>query len=178
MKIVDIELSNHYKVVDDFLSKEKFKHLQSTMLGPDFGWFYNPVIDNDEEEEGKFQFTHTFYRYNKPMSGFFNDWYEILFEPIIGDGVLDRIKANLLTKTPEIIENKLHTDIEPPKKPLTTSIFYVNTNNGYTKFKDGTKVESLENRLVTFPVNTKHTGTTCTDENVRVVINLLYMNYE
>ena len=166
------------KVVDDFLDKDIFKYLQDTMVGPDFPWFYNPVIDDETEEEGKFQFTHTFYRNNTPMSGFYNEWNQILFTPIMGEGVLDRIKANLLIRTPEIVENKFHTDIQPAKKSFTTSIFYVNTNNGYTKFKDGTKVDSLANRLVTFPVNTKHTGSTCTDQTVRIVINLLYMNYE
>ena len=59
-------------------------------------------------------------------------------------------------------------------KQWTTSIFYVNTNNGYTKFEDGTKVESVANRMVTFPTNMKHTGTSCTDEKMRIVINFTY----
>ena len=166
-----------YNVVDNFLSKENFKPLQDMMLGTTFPWFYNPTIDR-LDDEGKFQFTHIFYRDNKPLSNFYSKWYELLFGSVIGHGVLDRIKANLLTKTPEIVENTFHTDVVPATKPLTTSIFYVNTNNGYTKFEDGTRVESVENRLVTFPVNMKHTGTTCTDEKIRVVINLLYMTYE
>ena len=120
----------------------------------------------------------SFYKTNRPMSPFFDEWSDILFYPIIGDCVLDRIKANLNVRTPEIIENKFHTDIIPPTKPFTTAIFYVNTNNGYTKFKDGTIVESVANRLVTFPVNKKHSGSTCTNKNVKVVVNLNYMNYE
>lgn len=164
-------------VVDDFLPKEDFKNIQDTMLGPDFPWFYNPAIDYEVDED-KFQFTHAFYRYHRPQSIFYDKWFEMLFKPIIRESVLDRIKANLLVKTSEIIENDFHTDITSSTKPLTTSIFYVNTNNGYTKFKDGTIVESLENRLVTFPVNKKHKGTTCTDENVRIVIDFLYMKYE
>ena len=56
-------------------------------------------------------------------------------------------------------------------KQSTTSIFYMNTNNGYTKFEDGTKIESVANRLVSFPSNMKHKGTSCTDEKTRVVIN-------
>ena len=59
-------------------------------------------------------------------------------------------------------------------KQWTTSIFYVNTNNGYTKFEDGTKVESVANRMLTFPANMKHIGTSCTDEQTRVVINFNY----
>ena len=55
-----------------------------------------------------------------------------------------------------------------------TAIFYINTNNGYTLFEDGTKVESVENRICIFPYYMKHTGTTCTDKNQRVVININY----
>ena len=91
---------------------------------------------------------------------------------------MGKIKANLLTRTPNIIENSFHVDEtgrpEKKLKQLTTSIFYVNTNNGYTKFEDGTKVESIANRMVTFPTNMKHTGTSCTDERTRVVINFNY----
>ena len=50
----------------------------------------------------------------------------------------------------------------------------MNTNDGYTEFEDGTKVESVANRLVTFPANLKHTGTSCTDEKTRIVINFNY----
>jgi len=56
----------------------------------------------------------------------------------------------------------------------TTAILYMNTNNGYTKFEDGTKVESVANRMITFPANMKHSGTSCTDEKTRVVINFNY----
>ena len=62
-------------------------------------------------------------------------------------------------------------------KQWTTSIFYINTNNGYTKFKDGTKVESIANRMITFPANMEHCGTSCTDKNIRIVINFNYYKH-
>ena len=109
------------------------------------------------------------------MSTFYDEWYEKFIIPVIGkNSVMDRMKANLLTKTPSFIENEFHVD-DPTKKPFTTAIFYLNSNNGYTKFKDNTKVESKENRLIRFPVAKEHTGSSCTDENIRVVINFLYM---
>jgi len=89
-----------------------------------------------------------------------------------------RIKANLLTRTSNIIENEFHQDAgkhEKLSKQWTTAIFYMNTNNGYTEFEDGTKVESVANRIVIFPTNTKHRGTSCTDERTRVVINFNYL---
>ena len=41
-----------------------------------------------------------------------------------------------------------------------TSILYMNTNNGYTKFETGETVQSVENRLVTFSNHVQHTGST------------------
>ena len=88
-----------------------------------------------------------------------------------------RIKANLLPRTPEIKVNRFHTDIQGNNGviPYTTSIFYMNANNGYTEFEDGTIVESVANRWISFPEDTKHRGTSCTDEKVRVVINFNYL---
>ena len=51
----------------------------------------------------------------------------------------------------------------------------MNTNNGYTKFEDGTTVKSEANRMVTFPASMRHLGTTCTDQKIRVVINFNYL---
>ena len=42
------------------------------------------------------------------------------------------------------------------------------------RFEDGTKVESVGNRLLTFPANMKHMGTSCTDQQFRIVINFNY----
>ena len=84
-----------------------------------------------------------------------------------------RIKANLLTKTPKIVVNNYHVDHD--KKNWNTSIFYLNTNNGYTEFKDGTIINSVANRLITFPSEMAHRGTSCTDEKSRVVINFNWM---
>ena len=51
----------------------------------------------------------------------------------------------------------------------------MNTNNGYTEFENGTTVESEENRMVVFPAEMKHRGTSCTDKKIRVVINFNYL---
>ena len=90
-----------------------------------------------------------------------------------------RITANLLTRLPTLIENPFHSDLrkllqEEEQKQWTTSIFYINSNNGYTEFEDGTQVESVANRMISFSTNLKHRGTTCTDEKTRVVINFNY----
>jgi hypothetical protein len=163
------------KIEDNFLRKKEFNKLQTIMMGGDYAWFYSSTIDSNEDVD-KFQFTHMFYLDYAPKSVFCEKLYPI-FNKIQAVSIF-RIKANLLTRTPNIVENEFHVDIndipEEKLKQLTTSIFYINTNNGYTKFEDGTKVESVANRMVTFPANMKHTGTSCTDEKIRVVINFNY----
>ena len=163
------------KIEDNFLAQEYFDFLQQTMMGPGFPWYYNDSIDSSDDVD-KFQFVHGFYQGAVPV----NDSYEMMYPilNILKAPALYRIKANLQTRLPALVENEFHADIdilsEEKQKQWTTSIFYVNTNNGYTIFKDGTKVESVANRMVTFPSNLEHTGTSCTDEMIRVIINFNY----
>jgi len=78
-------------------------------------------------------------------------------------------------RTSKIVEHSFHIDV--PFK-CTTGILYLNSNDGYTSFEDGTKVESVENRFVTFDSGIKHSGTTCTNQKVRLVLNINYFTFE
>jgi hypothetical protein len=157
------------KIQDNFLPKEVFNSIKNTMIGVDFDWYYSNAITDEKLDRKEFQFVHMFYHCGKPRQSF------VVIEPLIQKIMpfsLVRAKANLLTVTNEIVTYDFHKDFL--RDNLTTAVFYVNTCNGYTLFKDGTKVESVENRLVSFDSSLEHTGTSCTDENVRVVINLNY----
>ena len=82
-----------------------------------------------------------------------------------------RVKLNLgLCKDTHILTG-FHSDLE---YDCTTSIFYVNTNNGYTQFKNGAKIESVENRLISFPTHMKHCSVNQTDTPFRSVVNFNY----
>ena len=176
------------KIEDNFLEQKKFDKIQNFMWGDEskIPWFYGNIIDYPDDVD-KFQFFHLFYRYDAPQSPFLNDLTPIV--EIIKPLSTFLIKANLLTRTPNIVENEFHIDIanleaSPEKlRQWTTSIFYINTNNGYTEFQDGriamenTKVESVANRMVTFPSNLRHRGTSCTDKKTRIVINFNYFNF-
>ena len=170
-------IAKDIKIENNFLSQKEFDEIQELLLTEPkgFPWFYNNIIDTREDVD-KFQFIHIFYSNNASQSQHASSLMPIL--EIIGPTSLSRIKANLITRTPEIVENEFHSDMrflsEEKRKQWTTSIFYMNTNNGYTKFENGTKVESVANRMITFPSNMKHKGTSCTDEKIRVVINFNY----
>jgi hypothetical protein len=157
------------KIIDNFLSNEEFNTLQNVICGNSFDWYYNDSITFKEKNKD-FQFIHYFYNNNWRGSRF------NLIEPILNfikPFSLVRVKANLLTKTNNIVVNDFHTDFNNVNN-LTTAIFYINTCNGYTLFIDGTKIDSIANRFVSFDSQLKHTGTSCTDKNIRVVINFNY----
>jgi hypothetical protein len=159
------------KVYNDFLPKKEFLEIKNFMTGDYFPWYTQNYIVN--KTDNYFQLTHLFYNNCIINSDFFKILNVLLNK--INPLCIVRIKANLLTKTEKIIEHEMHTDFQSDStKKITTGIFYINTNNGYTKFKNK-KIESIENRYVSFNSNELHTGTTCTDENYRIVINFNYI---
>ena len=164
------------KIIDNFLEEDVFKgiqlHLQRSTL-----WGFSNHIDYEEEEGDGFQFTHTYVIAGNHMSDYCRELFPIMNK--ISPVTFSRIKANLITRTPKIIENSFHIDLnlikdEERLKQWTTGILYINTNNGYTIFEDGSKVESVANRYVSFPSNLKHKGTSCSDKKIRVVVNFNY----
>lgn len=164
------------KIEDNFLTKHEFDRIKNLVMSFDFPWFFNKIIDYDDETHNYFQFTHLFYSQGLVRSKFFDE-----FTPVINRLKLFsllRMKLNLLTRTENMVINQFHVDesqlTKNQLKNWTTSILYINNNNGYTEFEDGTKIESVANRLVTFPANIKHRGTSCTDEKTRIVLNLNY----
>ena len=158
------------QVLDDFLDQKLFDQLEEQMMGMFFPWNYNEGIVLPDD--GKYQFTHCFYQEYEPRSQYWS-----LVQPVFKDlnaSSIIRCKANLTTKTTEPVANDYHTDFPN----CITAILYMNTNNGCTIFRDGTKIHSKSNRLVVFDSNLQHAGVTCTDVNRRVVINFNFNIFE
>ena len=172
-----------YKIIDNFLDNDVFNKIKSEMTGSFFPWYYNDFKSYKDEDKSlqenpiptlyNYQFTHKFYEKNSPQSSFWD-----LMEPVvekIGATSLIRIKANLGPVTPNRIAFGLHKDFNDLKNTTAkTSILYINTNNGATRFEDGSEVKSIENRFVSFNNNTLHTGVSCTDAKSRILINFCY----
>ena len=172
---------NNIEVKDNLLSSFDFKNIQEMMCGGEFPWFlclkvvYPHMFNVNCNELDNYQLCHIFMRQRDADSfPIRSDLIELL-TPIVKHMNVDgwiRIKANLNPRTSSIIKHGFHADDED--KRVKASIFYVNSNDGYTEFEDGTRIESVANRLVTFPAYLPHTGTTCTDQSVRIVINFNY----
>ena len=162
-------------VQDNFLDKEYFKAIQSQVLSNEFPWFLSTSVRGIPD--ANYQMCHVVYGNHQSYSDFYNELGP-LFDAL-DIFVALRIKLNLLKREEKIIEHGMHIDVPNAPENALTSVLYMNTNNGYTKFESGDKVESVENRLVTFPNSLKHTGSTNTcDAIYRCVMNIDWIEKE
>ena len=170
------------KVFDDFLAQEDFNEIEKLVMGANFAWHYNDLIVYDKDrigpEEYNFQFTHSFYMSDLEVGyqSISSQHFPVLF-PILQKlpiKALWRVKCNMIPRQDRYVVHGYHIDVPSKEFKSTTSIFYVNTNNGHTVFTDGTKVENVANRLVSFDAQKLHSGSTCTDSKCRVTININY----
>jgi hypothetical protein len=159
-----------YKVIDNFLPKENFIILKDFIMGKEMPWFYFPNITFPKTSKGKlFYMQHLFFQ-KEPNSSFY---------PIIKENLLNfidikslmRVKGNLYPNQNIKDINEMHVDYNFKHKG---AIFSINTNNGGTLLKDGTKIESIENRILFFDPSIEHDSQNCTDAKVRVNININY----
>lgn len=153
------------KVIDNFLDQDSFNHFKNIITGQYFPWYFNNQKVLDDNHLDNYQFVNTFKDGNTAMS-LLN-----VFKEKLNVSNFLRAKLNCTTRTNKIFEFKSHRDLDVN---CLVSIFYINSNNGYTKFENGEKIESIENRLITFDNNLKHNGTTSTNSQTRIVLNLCY----
>ena len=148
-------------------------------MGQNSPWFYDNGVDYQDEREEKdvtkFQFIYVFY---ENCGWNCNDPSALLplLEKINPLSVL-RLKANLQTRSEFKVMNSFHTDLGKHRvnPEHITAIFYLNTCDGETVFQSGEKVKSVANRIVFFPGDKSHTGTTVTDSKTRCVININFI---
>jgi hypothetical protein len=173
-------------VVDNFLDKSEYDTLYNHIIGStvtqQFPWYFNSKKIDDVNIDYNFQFVHNVIQNGKIDSPVTFEVLKPLLNKLKPKGLI-RIKLNLTTKTSKIIKYPLHRDInvkdekdieQLKKDNYKVAIFYMNSNNGYTYFENKKKVKSVANRLLKFDNIMNHSGTTCTDENQRVVININY----
>lgn len=156
---------------NNLLEQKDFNNLKQLLTATNFAWFRQKgVASLNKDEAVDCYFTHLFYDKNSVNSASFKDLKPLL--DIINAKSLIRVKANFYPRTEKVIEHQFHTDYSFTHKAM---IFSINTNNGYTKFKDGTKTDSVENRCVEFDGSKEHKSTTCTDKFGRINLGINYL---
>lgn len=164
------------KIIESFLSEIDYGEIKSLLCNYQFPWHFSPVIQEEDSNE-IWQFEHTFYQDNVPSSVYFNVIKTHLINHIPNLKSLLRVKANINPNTgKQKMKNMFHTDFPLDENDfIKTAVFYLDTNNGYTLFENGQKVDSVKNRLAIFNKNTLHTGVETTDQRERIVININYI---
>lgn len=165
------------EVLDNFLPQEEYESVYHSMMTNKFPWYINqgPVDANKVEDYQAYQFFNIMFNQFEGKGPEFEIAARLL--NYVQPYQLLRVKANLTPYSGATsYEHGMHCDVNTDIiKGSKTAVYYVNTNNGYTRFEDtGEKVESIANRLCIFDADRKHTGSTPTNNKQRVVINLNY----
>ena len=166
-----------YKVIDNFLDEKYFNDLQTLFIGHTMSWFaqnrVSNYLDRDKEDTKNniFYMTHMFYDGNRPTSNLYEKLVPLLEK--LKAICLIRVKANFYPNTTVLHEHPKHIDMDFPN---SGAILSLNTCDGYTKLEDGTKINSVANRMLLFDPNTEHCSTTTTNDYARINININYIN--
>ena len=168
------------KVVDNFLPIFEFNPIKNQIESIDFPWYWQEH-SHGNIIEGKFvgddvpQLIHGFVEDGNTSSHYYYFFKSSSCFSKLNVERIDKFKVNCNYKTSDKNTGWFHTDYDDDRKhKMMTSILYINTNNGGTKFEDGTIVNSVANRLVTFDCSTQHAAVSCTDEARRIVVNINY----
>ena len=166
-----------YEVIDNFLDEKYFDNLITLFTDKDktgnevMPWFFKLGISKQKVvEDNFFYMTHMFYDGNVPQSSLYEKFIPLLDK--LGGRSLIRVKANLYPNTEILHEHPMHRDY-----PFSHSgaILSLNTCDGYTKLKDGTKINSVANRILLFDPSEEHCSTTTTNVPARINLNVNYI---
>ena len=168
------------EVKDNFLDEAHLIQLDELINSPHFVWYFM-----ESQVKGAVDgcwFCHLIYAIDEPKSNLCRPLTDI-FKNKLEYVSLCKITVNLLPKqkTPSISD--FHTDFGHDinildETKITTAIFYLNTNNGVTEFKDGDRIDSVRNRLIMFPTITPHRAIGPTDVAERIVLNFNFIKSE
>ncbi|AOO10837.1 hypothetical protein RW080711_025 [Synechococcus phage S-RIM8] len=172
------------KIIDDFLTPKEYAYIKSNALdNSKIPWNYGFGKSFGSRESSQDlrnqQLTYTIYHVAR-FPEILGTEYAAIVAPIINMCsvlAIHRIKANLeLYSGEEKYESEFHYDWSDktthlPGNAMQCAIYYVNSNNGYTEFEDGTIIESVANRMVFFNNSMKHRGVSATDVPSRCVLN-------
>ena len=159
------------QIIDNFFDPTYFKELQSFFLDQPtrIPWFFVPTMNKEHSQDNTMSyFEHLVYQ-DHPNS----DFYKFL-EPVVDlfqMKELIRIKCNCYTATEKLVNHSPHKDYDFTHKGAIISI---NNCDGYTLLQDGSKVNSVANRVLFFDPSEMHSSTNCTNQKARFNINVNY----
>ena len=189
-------MTDSIQVFDDFLVKEIFEPFAFSSMS---NWMYAPVdsLTSEEESDGSimtfgeqldenpnfaqvmFQCVYLKRFVNQlEISDYLqiHPWYLDIFTDLLNVKKWWMMRINCTVGQPKAFTGAFHVDFPQESfKNTKTAIFYLNSNNGGTKFEEtGETIQSKRNRLVKFPTHTKHASVSATNAKLRYVLNMTY----
>ena len=179
-------MKSEHVVIDNFLDKKDFEEILN-VIPVELAWGFNQKIaDFDEIKVNALDYylSHLFYGLNPRTDGGVDAYIPFAFSDKIGlmapilqkldPRFVMRIKANLFPNTPKIVEHNMHRD---HAYHHCGALFSLNTCDGYTKLHDGTKVNSIANRMLIFDAGEPHALTSTTNQLARLIINISFLGH-
>ena len=154
------------QILPTFLKYYTFTELKNIVTDKNFRWYYPQSSGEPEQYSNLLYYDHQFSEDVTPKLK------RILATICSQLGAISVLRININSTPRNAPEQTWHTDwvISTPNK---TCVFYLNTNDGYTEFKD-MRVDSVENTAVTFDTNIEHRGVPPTNVSRRLVLNINY----
>lgn len=162
--------NKNIKIIDNYLSKIDLEKIKNIIFDEYFSWYFIKGISEDTIKiKNQFYYVHMLYRSDEINSNYFKDIISIFSKNKFWNS-LYRVKVNSYPNN-NFVEHPYHTDFNFRHN---AALFSLNTCDGYTKFEDGTKVDSVENRMIFFDPTIKHSSTNTTNADRRININFNY----
>lgn len=157
-----------HTTIDNFLPTDYFENLVGFVGGDSFPWFFSGAVA-DEVDSKDCYFVHTFYNKCKVNSNLFDHLQPLLNQLEIK--ALIRVRALMYIGRDNLIEHGKHADF-----PFSHNVcvLYLNTNDGFTRLDDDTRIESVGNRALFFDGSLDHNSTNCTLVQRRMVLTINY----
>ena len=174
------------EITDNFLLEEDHKRIEKVMRSRTFPWHHHivplditnhpsPIIGMDKSLSLQVFFTHSFLQEGGDHGYEWSNWGDIasLILLKLEAERVERVRGVISMKRAEHEIDGWHVDNED-LPGMRVGIYYLDTCDGCTILEDGTVVESVANRMVTFPIEMLHTLISHTDIESRIVINFNY----
>ena len=160
------------KIIPDFLPEDYFASIEKDLVwNHQFPYYLLDKCNSSQTDDSQWMMSHTGYIEDTARTDLYTGMLRAIH--MLPDfRTLIRLKANFYPQTTEMVEHARHVDFDFSHHGAILSF---NTCDGFTRLEDGTKVESVRNRLLIFDGSTMHNSSTTTDAKGRFNININYL---
>ena len=162
------------EIIDDFLPQDELDEVKNLVMSDRFPYYIQNAVACETEQKNSWNWyaTHTLYVDDFPRSEFCHEICDRFIPRFSNYKSLVRAKVNFYPWTEVLKEHSPHVD---ETFDHTAAIFSLNTCDGFTRMEDGTKIDSVENRLLIFDGIRFHNSSSTTNAKGRYNINFNFL---